>query len=136
MMKTNKILYYLNKVATGFEFVIAVILLIIIAIKVIEMISGLIGSDITIITEDFDSILSMAFILVIGLEFTKMLCKYTPETVIDVLLFAMARQTILYHKSTVDMLVGVVAITGLFAARKFLVDARQEKNKKSETEVT
>jgi hypothetical protein len=130
-MKPNKFLQYLNKIATGFEFVIALVLLIIIGIKFLEMVAGLIGFDhVIIIPRSIDSILSTAFILVIGVEFTKMLCKHTPETVIDVLLFAMARQTILYHEDTVDMLIGIIAIIALFGARKYLIEQIHEKAKK------
>jgi phosphate starvation-inducible membrane PsiE len=50
-----------------------------------------------------------------------MLCKHTPETVIDVLLFAIARQIVVYHDAPIDMLIGVVAIVGLFAAKKYLI---------------
>ena len=126
-MKTKRIINYLDKTANALEIVIAFVLLVIIAIKVIEMIAGLAGFDLIILTTDWDSILSTAFILVIGVEFTKMLCKHTPETVIDVLLFALARQTVLYHESTTDMMIGVFAIAGLFAAKKFLVDKIDDK---------
>jgi uncharacterized membrane protein (DUF373 family) len=125
MLKSNKILQYLNKIANGFEFVIAIVLLIIIAIKVFEMVADLTGFPIIIIAGDFERILSAAFVLVIGVEFTKMLCKHTAETVIDVLVFALARQTVIYHESNADMLIGVVAIAGLFAAKRFLLNKNQ-----------
>jgi hypothetical protein len=120
--KTKKILDYIDKIANAFEIVIALLLLIIIAIKFIELFFEMTEHDIVILNMDFDSILSMTFTLVIGVEFTKMLYKHTPETVIDVLLFATARQTVIYHKDMTDMLIGVLAIAGLFAAKRFLID--------------
>jgi hypothetical protein len=109
--------------------VIALLLLVGIAIKIVETIFAVIGLDLIIITVDFERILSMAFVLVIGVEFTKMLFKLTPETIIDVLLFAIARQTVIYHEQTLDLLIGVVAIAGLYASKKYLVGAENSKKK-------
>ncbi|MCL2693981.1 MAG: transporter [Oscillospiraceae bacterium] len=120
MKKLN--LKSLEKFAKSFEIVIALLLLVVIAIKIFETIFMLIGFDIIIISMDFERILSMAFALVIGVEFTKMLFKLTPETIIDVLLFAIARQTVIYHETTLDLLVGVLAIAVLYAAKKYLVN--------------
>jgi len=120
-MKT-KGLYYLEKVAKLFEIIIALLLLIVIAIKVVETVFYLSGVHLEILFMDFERILSVAFTLVIGVEFTKMLIKLTPETVIDVLLLAIARQTIIYHDRTIDLLIGVAAIAGLFAIKKYLLE--------------
>lgn len=70
--------------------------------------------------DNFNNFLALAFNLVIGIEFIKMLCKHTPETVIEVLLFAIARQLIVEHTSTFENLAGILSIAVLFAIRKFL----------------
>jgi hypothetical protein len=128
--KMKKIgLKHLEKFAKSFEVVIALLLLIVIAIKIVETIFAVIGLDLVIITVDFERILSMAFVLVIGVEFTKMLFKLTPETIIDVLLFAIARQTVIYHERTIDLLIGVIAIAGLYASKKYLVNINNSKQK-------
>jgi len=132
MKKTS--LHYLDKTAKTFEYVVALLLLLVIAIKVIEVVLELTGFKITIISMEFERILSTAFALVIGVEFTKMLCKHTPETVIDVLLFAIARQTVIYYERTTDLLVGVAAIAGLFAAKKYLIDTKYKKTESSSNE--
>ena len=67
----------------------------------------------------FNNYLANAFNLIIGIEFIKMLCKHTPETVIEVLLFAIARQLIVEHTSTLENLVGIISIAILFATRKY-----------------
>lgn len=69
---------------------------------------------------DFSVFLSSAFTLVIGIEFVRMLIKHTPGAVVEVLLFAIARQLIVEHAGTWQTLVGVVSIAGVFAVRKFL----------------
>ena len=66
-------------------------------------------------------ILDDAIILAIGAELIKMLCKHTPETVIEVLAFALARQLIVEHTNAWENLVTVLAIAGLFAVRRFLM---------------
>lgn len=58
--------------------------------------------------------------LAIGVEFVKMLCTHKPGTIIEVLLFATARQMIVEHLNVYETLVGIGAIASLFAIRKFL----------------
>lgn len=75
---------------------------------------------------DFDNFLLGLFNLVIGVEFTRMLCKHTPETVVEVMLFAIARQIIVSHPSIVENILGVIAIAALFAIRKFLLPSKAQ----------
>ena len=64
--------------------------------------------------------LESAMTLAIGIEFVKMLCTHTSETIIEILLFAISRQMIVEHLSTTETIIGVGAIAGLFAVRKYL----------------
>ena len=109
------------KVADMLETVIGILLAVSIGILVVY----LIGDIKSIITnhsdlEVFNNYLAAAFNLVIGIEFIKMLCKHTPETEIEVLLFAIARQLIVEHTTTMENLVGIISIGILFATRKYL----------------
>jgi len=117
----------LSNLANYFEIAFAVVILVIIVIRGIEIIALLFGAEIVILQMSFERILSMALTLIIGVEFTKMLIKHTPESVIDVLLFAIARQAVLYNDKTTDMLYCIVAIGALFAIKKFLVVKTVEK---------
>jgi hypothetical protein len=128
----SKGLTHLEKIAKSFEVGIALLLLVVIAIKVLEVIFVLTELDIVIINMSFERILSQAFALVIGVEFVKMLFKLTPETVIDVLLFAIARQTVIYHERTLDLLIGAMAIAGLFAAKKYFIGNDDPKKEQKE----
>lgn len=67
-------------------------------------------------------ILDDAIILAIGAELIKMLCKHTPETVIEVLAFALARHLIVVHTTPLENLVTVIAIAVLFTVRRFLLN--------------
>ena len=66
-------------------------------------------------------ILDAAIILAIGAELIKMLCKHTPETVIEVLAFALAHHLIVGHATPLENLIMVLAISALFAVRRFLL---------------
>lgn len=125
-MKTKKWLKFLDKLTNAFELGIAILLLVVIAIKTADTIFLVSEIPVSILNMEFERILSTAFTLVIGAEFVRMLCKHTPETVIDVLLFATARQMVLYHHNTINLMGGVVAIAGLFATRKFLVNNKNK----------
>ena len=124
-MKTN-IFKYFDRAVDGFELAIALLLLIVTAIKFVETAFSLTAMPLTIIDKEFEKILSSAFALVIGLEFIRMLLKHTPDTIVDVLLFAIARQIILYHDGTITLLAGVLAIGGIFAIKKFLTAHKQK----------
>lgn len=109
------------KVADMLEAVIGILLAVSIGILVVYLIGDIKSiimnhSDL----EVFNNYLAAAFNLVIGIEFIKMLCKHTPETVIEVLLFAIARQLIVEHTTTMENLVGIISIGILFATRKYL----------------
>ena len=68
------------------------------------------------------AVLDKAITLAIGAELIKMLCKHTPETVIEVLAFALARKLIVEHSLPLENLITVVAIAALFAVRRFLLN--------------
>ena len=67
-------------------------------------------------------VLDKAITLAIGAELIKMLCKHTPETIIEVLAFALARQLIVGHAEPIPNLVTVAAIALLFVVRRFLLN--------------
>jgi len=72
--------------------------------------------------DSFVVILDTAITLAIGAELIKMLCKHTPETIIEVLAFALARQLIVGHTMPLENLITVVAIAILFVVRRFLLN--------------
>lgn len=108
------------KAVDALEVIIGILLSVCIAISVIYLIFDIKSIFGTNNLEAFNNYLSIAFNFVIGIEFIKMLCKHTPETVIEVLLFAIARQLIVEHMTIFQNLIGVIAIAGLFATRKYL----------------
>lgn len=69
---------------------------------------------------DLGDFLSGALLLVMGLEFVKMLALHSAGAVIDVLLFTIVRQMIISHSGALDTLLGVAAVAAIFAVKKFL----------------
>ena len=103
------------------ELVIAVIMCGVIGIMTFKILTTALPNYILGDRIEIEGFLEKVMMLAIGLEFVKMLCKHTPSTVIDVLLFAIARQMIVEHTSTLENLIGVAALAGLFATRKYLL---------------
>lgn len=68
----------------------------------------------------FQRFLGIAFNILIGIEFLKMIFKSNLSTVVEVLLFAIARQLIVEHTNAYENLVGIITIAILFVIRKFL----------------
>ena len=105
-----------------FELLVSVIVAISIVIFAVRMFAQLF--DLSIYFEGANSLVGLlddAIILAIGAEFIKMLCKHTPETIIEVLAFALARQLIVGHAAPWENLITVVAIAILFGIRRFLL---------------
>lgn len=72
------------------------------------------------IYSNFRDMLGYVLLLVIGLELALMLIRHTPGSVIEVMFFAIARKVLIYTTETYEFLIGVVALAGLFAIRRFL----------------
>ena len=101
------------------EIVLSIVILIVIALAGIRLIYEL--TEIPIMDMDIDfftQFLANALSLV---EFVKMLCQHSAQTVVEVLMFATARQMVVEHMKTTQTLIGVIAIAILFAIRKFLM---------------
>lgn len=125
MINSGKRVALLDMVTYLIEAAVTVFLLLIVIILLTQTVAGYFGSPFTIIKEDFNSILAGAFTLIIGVEFCKMLYKHSSETVVEVLIFATARQVILSHGDIINTLFGAIAIAGMFAAKKYLIPDKE-----------
>lgn len=110
----------LKRATTALEFIIALILAAGISILTVELIYSLLPITSSPHMPDYDTLLGTCFNLIIGVEMIRMLYQHTPDTVFEVLLFAIARQMIIDHTSAINNVIGIVAIAGLFATRKYL----------------
>ena len=106
-----------------FELFISVIVGIAIVVLSIRLIVGMFDKNIYLDgVSALVKILDDAIILAIGAELIKMLCKHTPETVIEVIAFALARQLIVGHAMPWENFITVISIAVLFGIRRFLLN--------------
>ena len=69
----------------------------------------------------YSAVFSSAIVIVIGIEMIKMIIKHTPASVLEVLLFVIAKRVVADSKfGSLDMLLCVLAIAIIFAIKKFL----------------
>ena len=109
-------------VARYTEIVLSIVILIVIALAGIRLIYAITETSLMEMDIDFfTKFLANALSLVVGVEFVKMLCRHSAQTVVEVLMFATARQMVVEHMAPTQTLIGVIAIAILFAIRKFLM---------------
>ena len=69
---------------------------------------------------EFNQFLKHMFDLIIGIELLKMLCRHDLDSVVEVLLFSVAREMVIEHMPIYFTLIGIIAISVLFLIRKYL----------------
>lgn len=118
---SHRITAYIEHLMDIFEIALAVIVAVAFVISVIPLIKQ-VPHLLTNNAEEevFHHFLESTLSLVLGIEFIKMLVKHTPGSVIEVLLFAIARHAILSHASALENLLTILAIAVIFAIRRFI----------------
>ncbi|MBO4991014.1 MAG: hypothetical protein J6E42_02535 [Firmicutes bacterium] len=123
---SNKLTKFVFHASTAFEWIISLIILLAIGIEILDLIGTYQIFNTDFSTVELNEMLSDILGLVVGLEFIKMMMLHSHGAILEVLMFATARQLILDH-SMQGHLLGVVAIAGLFAIWRFLYDRNEEK---------
>ncbi|SDA73347.1 hypothetical protein SAMN02910275_02472 [Butyrivibrio sp. INlla18] len=116
----EKIHTLILKLPSFLEKVVAAILLVGVVYSCIQLAMHVFtfsSLDFGIYVED---ILVTAFNAVIVIEFIRMLVKHSMNTVVEVLIFAIARSLVVGHEKTLETLVSIVCIAILLACRRFL----------------
>ena len=127
--KLNEIIYTISRYT---EIVLSAVMLLVIITLIIPMLYNFIRIPLLAISpEQFTEFLGNALTLLIGVEFVKMLAKHTAENLLEVLMFAIARQMVVEHLNMVETLIGVVAIAVIFAIRKYLLLKAPENKEKT-----
>ena len=127
--KLNEIIYTISRYT---EIVLSAVMLLVIITLIIPMLYNFIRIPLLDISpEQFTEFLGNALTLLIGVEFVKMLAKHTAENLLEVLMFAIARQMVVEHLNMVETLIGVVAIAVIFAFRKYLLLKAPENKEKT-----
>ena len=111
---------FIKRFATILEFFISIMLSIGILLLCLRMAFSLTNIPNLDVWPNYNDLLDTCFNLIIGVELIRMMYHHTPDTVFEVLLFAIARHIIIDSSSIWSSLVGVCAIAVLFATRKYL----------------
>ena len=116
------------RLAYIFESILAMVVLIAVflgTIDVLRMIwtAYIVEYHTPVAYSQLNDILAQILLLVIAIEFVVMLSLHIPGTIIEVLLYAIARKMLLLLKSggMLEVLLGVIAIAGLFTIKKYLL---------------
>jgi len=113
---------YISRISSYTEICLSVLVLlgvIIGSLGLIENLFNLFSHPVDV--DVYHGFLGFALALIISVEFVKMLCRHTPGSTIDVLLYALARKLIVSEGSSLDLLLGVIAIGILFVIRRYLL---------------
>ena len=126
---------FLNGVAFFLELILAIVVIFIILMQIISLgklfYSHVLDPNVTV---QYTSFLKEALGIIIGVEFLKMLCQHSMNSVIDVLLFVLARHLIVMESTMFEGLLCIISVAILFSVRKFLV-IKREKNDVDSKEV-
>lgn len=117
--KLNELIYTISRYT---EIALSAIMLVVIIVLIIPMIYNFISIPLlSIKASQFTEFLGNILTLIIGVEFVKMLAKHMAENLLEVLMFAIARQMIVEHLNMIDTLIGIISIAIIFFIRKYLL---------------
>ncbi len=122
MHRINMKLVKLMKIV---EVLIAVILMAAVLVSTLAMVVYGIDS-MSAHTFQLNDVLERALTIVVGIEFIKMLILHTPQSVIEVLMYAVARQIIISHDSALENLYGVLAVLLIFLIEKYFLSNKKD----------
>lgn len=118
----KQVLSWLSVLLHWIEIIIAVLVIIFVAYGILIMAQGVtynhLGSGDFYHT--FEDILSDILLIIIGVELAILLIRRSPESLVEVMFFVVARKMLLKSHTQWDLVIGVSAIAGLFAVRKYL----------------
>lgn len=116
------------------EILVAGIILLAVLLSAVLLILDLVGFGSELFGKTgvptYNDIFSTAIYIVIGIEMIKMIVKHTPDSVLEVVLFVVAKRIVADTEfGSLDLLLCVIAIAAIFAIRKFLhFDAAKAKD--------
>lgn len=117
----HKAQHALHSIAFLLELILAVLVIFIISLQIISLttmfISHVFDPSVSI---EYSVFLNKALGIIIGVEFLKMLCQHSMNSVIDVLLFILARHLVVMDATMFESLLCILSVAILFAIRKFL----------------
>ena len=127
------------KIAHFSEILLSIVILLVIFLGIFDILREIYAAYIIdfahpVNYDQLNDFLAQILLLVIGVELVIMLCLHLPETLLEVLLYAIARKLLLVPKTAgvADLLLGVLAIAGIFFIKKYLMPKKGESLNKEE----
>ncbi len=117
---------FLSAVASYLELLVALIIVVSVILASVALVCDMsqFCADIfgkADFSKTYSSMFSSAIVIVIAIEMIKMIVKHTPASVLEVLLFVIAKRVVADTEfGSLDMLLCVIAIAIVFAIKKFL----------------
>lgn len=119
------------KIAHFCEVLLSMVILLVILLGIFDILREIYGAYIIdfahpVNYDQLNDFLGQILLLVIAVELVIMLCLHRPETLLEVLLYAIARKLLLIPKSSgaEELLIGVLAIGAIFFIKKYLIPNR------------
>lgn len=134
-MSTEGFKKKLVKYTMNLELIIAVCIVfavlagIIVLVKYLGVIAVTDGYN---IYETFKKFLSIALLLVIGVEMVLMLLSHSTSSILELVLYAITRKMLIYSETMLDLILGTVAIAIVFLIRKYLMSNKYKKQVSNE----
>ncbi len=102
------------------EKIVAAILLIAVVYGGIGLVKDALAFSVSDFTVYLEDVLGSAFSVIIIIEFVRMLVKHSMNTIIEVLIFAIARSLVVGHENALHILLRILSIALLLLCRKYL----------------
>ena len=110
------ILRVADLIETFMAFFLAVVIIVLVGKMVIDMFTpGVLEG------QDMRELLEYCFGLIIGVEFIRMLLKHSAGSIIDIVLFSVARGMVVEHQNAFESVFIVGALMLVFVIRKYLL---------------
>ncbi|MDW7670899.1 MAG: transporter associated domain-containing protein [Bacillota bacterium] len=122
-MKEFSIMKKLEEYTYWLEMVLTILLAVGIAIGLIDIVKYFVeilqhGADESY--DIFKHFLAHTLLLVVGIELMLMLLSHSTNAILELVLFVIARKMLIYGETMLDLVLGTLAIAGVFAILKYL----------------
>ena len=128
----EKVREYVKVACDIIEFIVAILTLVAIVIVTIRAVPSLLGVIATPGTDSLMTFLQEIFVIIIAIEFIKMLCKPNASNVIEVLVFVVSRHMIISESTPLQDLLSIVGVAILLFMDFFIKYKIREKYEKKE----
>lgn len=125
----------ISSAATAIEITLGLIILLACVVGSVGLVWTTELHQMFLVPDYFQERLSDACLIIIGIELIKMITSYTIDSVVDVMLLAIARQMIVEHTSPLENLLAVLSVGVLFVIRKYLYISRLDGRKRSKKDI-